>query len=179
MSEVTPPGEGGYGGAEGGAGAFPPAAGGGGVPPAVVAAELAGFWVRFAGLFIDGLIFFVVQLILGALFTTTTTEVVGGVTITVRTGSSLPTVIIILLELAYFSWFWTTRGASLGQQLVGIRVVDSVTFGPLKPSQAVVRYIGYLISGIPLLLGYLWAAWDPKKQGWMDKLAGTQVVRSR
>jgi uncharacterized RDD family membrane protein YckC len=179
MSEVTTPGDGGYGGAQGGAGEFPPPVGGGGEPSAAPATALAGFWVRFAGLFIDGLIFFVVQLILGALFTTTTTEVVGGVTITVRTGSSVPTVIILILELAYFGWFWTTRGASLGQQMVGIRVVDSVTFGPLKPSQAVVRYIGYLISGIPLLLGFLWAAWDPKKQGWMDKLAGTQVVRSR
>jgi uncharacterized RDD family membrane protein YckC len=179
MSEVTAPGDGGQGGAQGGAGEFPPPVGGGGQPPAVAATELAGFWVRFAGLFIDGLIFFVVQLILGALFTSTTTEVVGGVTITVRTGSSIPTVIILILELAYFGWFWTNRGASLGQQAVGIRVVDSVTFGPLKPSQAVLRYIGYLISGIPLLLGFLWAAWDPKKQGWMDKLAGTQVVRSR
>ena len=179
MSEVGPPGGGGYGGVPGGAGELPPPLGGSGAPAAVAATELAGFWVRFVGLFIDGLIFFVVELVLGAIFTTTTTEVVSGVAVTVRTGSSLPTVIIILLELAYFSWFWTNRGASPGQQLVGIRVVDSETGGPLKPSQAVVRYIGYLISGIPLLLGYLWAAWDPKKQGWMDKLAGTQVVRSR
>jgi uncharacterized RDD family membrane protein YckC len=179
MSEVGPPDGGGYGEVPGGAAAFPPPAGGSGQPAGVAATVQAGFWVRFAGLFIDGLIFFVIELVLGAIFTTTTTEVVGGVTLTVRTGSSLPTVIIVLLELAYFSWFWTTRGASLGQQLVGIRVVDSETGGPLKPSQAVVRYIGYLISGIPLLLGYLWAAWDPKKQGWMDKLAGTRVVRSR
>ena len=179
MSEVSPPGGGGYGADPGGAGEFPPPLGGSGEPAAVVASDLAGFWVRFAGLFIDGLIFFVVELVLGAFFTTTTTEVVGGVAVTVRTGSSLPTVIIVLLELAYFGWFWTNRGASPGQQLVGIRVVDSETGGPLKPSQAVVRYIGYLISGIPLLLGFLWAAWDPKKQGWMDKLASTRVVRSR
>ncbi|MDA8393917.1 MAG: RDD family protein [Candidatus Dormibacteraeota bacterium] len=142
-------------------------------------AQLAGFWARFAGLLLDGLLFLVVELLLGAVFTSTSTEVVGGLAITVRTGSSLPTAIMIILELAYFSWFWSTRGASLGQQLVGIRVVDSETFGPLKPSQAVVRYIGYLISGLPFLLGYIWAAFDPKKQGWMDKLAGTQVVRSR
>ena len=179
MSDDRPPGGGGYGESPSGGGASPPPVGGSVAPAAGAAPQLAGFWLRFAGLFIDGLIFLVLELLLGAIFTTTTTEVVGGVTITVSTGSSLPTVIIILLELAYFSWFWSTRGASLGQQLVGIRVVDSETFGPLKPSQAVVRYIGYLISGLPLLLGYIWAAFDPKKQGWMDKLAGTQVVRSR
>ena len=87
MSEVSPPGGGGYGGLPGGAGELPPPLGGSGAPAAVAATELAGFWVRFAGLFIDGLIFFVVELVLGAIFTSTTTEVVGGVTLTVRTGS--------------------------------------------------------------------------------------------
>ena len=179
MSEVSPPGDGGFGDAPSGGGSSLPPSGGSGAPSAQAVAQLAGFWARFAGLFLDGLIFLVVELLLGAIFTSTSTEVVGGLAITVRTGSSLPTAIMIILELAYFSWFWSTRGASLGQQLVGIRVVDSETFGPLKPSQAVVRYIGYLISGLPFLLGYIWAAFDPKKQGWMDKLAGTQVVRSR
>ena len=117
--------------------------------------------------------------LLGAIFTSTSTEVAGGLAITVRTGSSLPTAIMIILELAYFSWFWSTRGASLGQQLVGIRVVDSETGAALKGSQAAVRYLGYILSGIPLLLGFIWAGFDSKKQGWMDKLAGTQVVRSR
>lgn len=41
---------------------------------------------------------------------------------------------------------------------------------------AVVRYIGYLISGVVFCLGFLWAAWDSKKQGWHDKMAGTIVV---
>ena len=27
------------------------------------------------------------------------------------------------------------------------------------------------------LLGFLWVAWDPRKQGWHDKLAGTYVVK--
>ncbi|MGA9775671.1 MAG: RDD family protein, partial [Candidatus Dormiibacterota bacterium] len=136
---------------------------------------LAGFWARFVGLVLDSLIFAVVNWILSAMFVTTSTTIVSGsLTVTTTTGASgLVKVIILLLELAYFSWFWINRGASLGQMLVGIRVVDSETGGPLKPSQAVVRFIGYIISGIPLLIGFIWAAFDPKKQGWMDKLAGT------
>jgi uncharacterized RDD family membrane protein YckC len=30
-----------------------------------------------------------------------------------------------------------------------------------------------------LLLGFIWVGFDPRKQGWHDKLAGTLVVRSR
>jgi len=26
-------------------------------------------------------------------------------------------------------------------------------------------------------VGFLWIIWDPKKQGWHDKVAGTVVVR--
>jgi uncharacterized RDD family membrane protein YckC len=28
-------------------------------------------------------------------------------------------------------------------------------------------------------LGLIWVAFDPKKQGWHDKLAGTVVIRSK
>ena len=30
---------------------------------------------------------------------------------------------------------------------------------------------------IPLCLGLIWVAFDARKQGWHDKLAGTVVVR--
>ncbi|MHB8395058.1 MAG: RDD family protein [Candidatus Dormibacteria bacterium] len=146
----------------------------------VAGLQLAGFWTRFLGFLVDGVIFYVVNSILAAIFEPTATTVVGGVSITTRTGpTGLVDVILLLLELGYFSWFWTNRGASLGQMLVGIRVVDSESGAGLKGSQAAVRYLGYILSGIPLLLGFIWAGFDPKKQGWMDKLAGTQVVRSR
>ena len=43
----------------------------------------------------------------------------------------------------------------------------------------VLRYIGDYIAMLPLFLGILWVAWDPRKQGWHDKIAGTVVIRSR
>jgi len=128
---------------------------------------LAGFWIRFFGLLVDGILFAIVNLLLSALFLSTTTTTVGGIQITVSTGPRLLIdAILLVVELAYCTWFWTNRGATLGQMLVGIRVVDADTGQLLKPSQAVVRYLGYIISGIPLLLGYIWAAFDPRKQGW-------------
>ena len=50
-----------------------------------------------------------------------------------------------------------------------------------KPStgQLIGRYFGYYVSTIPLFLGFVWVAFDPRKQGWHDKLAGTVVVREK
>jgi uncharacterized RDD family membrane protein YckC len=133
-----------------------------------------------AGLLVDGILFYVIYVILSALFLSMTTVSIGGITTTAVTGPlALIDLILIAVELAYFTWFWTNRGATLGQTLVGIKVVDADSGEMLKTSQAVIRYCGLVISGIPLLLGYIWAAFDPKKQGWMDKLANTQVVKAR
>jgi hypothetical protein len=35
--------------------------------------------------------------------------------------------------------------------------------------------VGYLVSNI-FYLGFIWVAFDGKKQGWHDKIAGTVVI---
>ena len=75
--------------------------------------------------------------------------------------------------------FWLYRQATPGKMLVGARVVDAETGGALSTGQAIGRYLGYFVSMIPLFLGIIWVAFDPKKQGWHDKLAGTVVVRPK
>ena len=44
---------------------------------------------------------------------------------------------------------------------------------------AFLRYLGYVISAIPLFLGFIWIAFDKQKQGFHDKIAGTFVVVCR
>jgi len=39
------------------------------------------------------------------------------------------------------------------------------------------RYLGYIVSVIPCYIGLIWAAFDPKKQGWHDKIANSVVVQ--
>jgi uncharacterized RDD family membrane protein YckC len=58
-------------------------------------------------------------------------------------------------------------------------VVDAATGNPLTTGQAIGRYFGYFVSAIPFGLGLIWVAFDSKKQGWHDKMAGTVVVRSK
>ena len=44
-------------------------------------------------------------------------------------------------------------------------------------SIAFLRWVGSLVSGIFLFLGFIWITVDSRKQGWHDKIAATLVVR--
>jgi uncharacterized RDD family membrane protein YckC len=75
--------------------------------------------------------------------------------------------------------FWLYKQATPGKMLVSARVVDARTGNAMTVGQSIGRYLGYFVSTIPLGLGLIWIAFDPKKQGWHDKLAGTVVIRSK
>ncbi len=61
--------------------------------------------------------------------------------------------------------------------LVSAKIVDAKTGQPASTGQLIGRYFAYIVSTLPLMLGFIWIAFDPRKQGWHDKLAGTIVVR--
>ena len=82
----------------------------------------------------------------------------------------LPTIAVIL--------FWQRKQATLGKMAIGARIVDATTGEPPSTRQDFIRYFGYFASVLPLGLGYLWIAFDPRKQGFHDKLANTVVVRA-
>ncbi len=84
-----------------------------------------------------------------------------------------------VLPAAVIIVFWLTREATPGKMAVGARVVDAKTGKAISVSQGIIRYLGYYVSIFPLLLGLLWVAFDPRKQGFHDKLAGTVVVRAK
>lgn len=81
-----------------------------------------------------------------------------------------------LLSLAYFVVFWATTGQTLGKMAMGIKVVG-IDGTPISWGKAILRYIGYIISGLVLALGFIWIAFDSQRQGWHDKIASTVVVR--
>ena len=75
--------------------------------------------------------------------------------------------------------FWIYRQATPGKIAISARIVDAGTGGKPSARQLIVRYLGYYVSMLPLMAGIVWVAFDPRKQGWHDKLAGTVVVRPR
>lgn len=75
--------------------------------------------------------------------------------------------------------FWIYRSATPGKMAVNAKIVDAKTGGKPSTGQLIGRYLAYYVSAIPLFLGLLWVAFDSRKQGWHDKLAGTSVVKGR
>jgi uncharacterized RDD family membrane protein YckC len=74
--------------------------------------------------------------------------------------------------------FWFTRGATPGKMVISAVIVDEKTLAMPTRRQLVLRYFGYYVSTIVLCLGYVWIAFDARKQAWHDKIAGTVVVRN-
>ena len=66
-----------------------------------------------------------------------------------------------------------------GKMAIRAKILDAKTGKNASTGQLIGRYFAYYISVIPLMLGIVWIAFDRKKQGWHDKLAGTVVVKSK
>jgi uncharacterized RDD family membrane protein YckC len=81
----------------------------------------------------------------------------------------------VLIGAAYFVVFWATTGQTPGKMALGIKVI-STEGSPVSWGKALLRYLGYIISGLVLSIGFIWVAFDAKRQGWHDKIAGTYVV---
>jgi uncharacterized RDD family membrane protein YckC len=73
--------------------------------------------------------------------------------------------------------FWIQRKATPGKMVIHAKIVDATTGEAPSNRQLVVRYLGYYVSIFTFFLGFVWVAFDAKKQGFHDKLAGTVVVR--
>jgi uncharacterized RDD family membrane protein YckC len=59
----------------------------------------------------------------------------------------------------------------------GLRVVRSADGGRVGLQRAMLRLVGFLLAAIPLEIGLVWAAFDERKRGWHDMVAGTVVIR--
>ncbi len=112
----------------------------------------AGFWERMGAAFLD----VVLVSILGGL--------VGGPPLG------------FLVALAYFAGMWGWKGTTIGGIVLKLKVVR-LDGGPVTFPVALVRGLAAAFSTVVMFLGFLWIAWDPEKQSWHDKIAGTVVVR--
>lgn len=133
--------------------------------------EAAGFWRRFCAVMLDVLLFFVfitipVSLTMGSVMLSTGSEQLNWVNVTF--GYVVP----FLLTL----WFWQKFLGTPGKMLMGIQIVDFNTGRRANVMKSTVRYVAYLVSMIPLGLGFLWVAFDKNKRGFHDHLSGTAVI---
>jgi uncharacterized RDD family membrane protein YckC/cytoskeletal protein CcmA (bactofilin family) len=77
---------------------------------------------------------------------------------------------------AYAAILWKLKGSTIGGIIFGLKVVR-LEAKPMDWVTAVVRALACFLSLIFLGLGFIWIGFDPQKQAWHDKIAGTVVVR--
>jgi uncharacterized RDD family membrane protein YckC len=139
---------------------------------------LAGFWRRAVSAFLDWLLVGIVAAALGALFgvDTPAPPPAQGDGFNFQLAGTGP---YILVELAYFTYFHaTSAGQSIGNKILGIRVLDADTGRSLPYVRAFVRALMSNISALPCFLGFFWMLWEPRKRTWHDMVANSLVVRA-
>lgn len=134
--------------------------------------KYVGFWARVLATLIDSVLVMAITLppllaIYGMAYLDSKKTFNGPADVLIS--SLLPMIVIIL--------FWAKKQATPGKMAISAKIVDAKTSGAPSTKQCVGRYFAYIISSVVLGLGFLWVAFDPKKQAWHDKLAGTVVVK--
>ena len=122
--------------------------------------EYAGFWIRLGAGIIDGVILTLIAWIIIHVFSSLIIYVVAE----------------IVIEVAYFVGFWVWRGQTPGKMMVGIKIIHTDS-SPISLSYAFLRYLGYIVSVLTLFIGFIWIAFDSRKQGIHDKIADSYVVK--
>jgi uncharacterized RDD family membrane protein YckC len=140
-----------------------------------------GFWIRFAGVFIDGILMQVVRVPLSLLLLGTVMSplaaakpnpaVFTGAMVTLGFVSML---IACLYEVIMIHQF----GATLGKMAVGIKVIRTDGSG-VGWGTSIGRYFMKIVSGLILGIGYIMAGFDDEKRALHDRVCDTRVVYKR
>lgn len=137
----------------------------------------AGFWRRLLAFLVDSLLLTALSLLLFyALYGPVYFREVGLVNEQVGYYWHWELLINWLLPLLLAVFFWVRFQGTPGKLLLNCKIVDACTGFRLSVAQAILRYLAYFVSILPLGLGFLWIVWDRRKQGFHDKIAGTVVI---
>lgn len=85
---------------------------------------------------------------------------------------------ILLLLMTYFVWCWVNGGQTLPMKTWKMRVANR-DGGPLRPTQAILRYLAAWPSILLGGIGILWALFDQDKQFLHDRIAGSRIVSTK
>lgn len=144
----------------------------------------AGFWVRLSALTVDGLLLWVIQFVfiyLPLMAYMYNTGVFTAPDPQMAAMAMAPIVMmvnaaVIVLYVGYFVGLTAGKHqGTYGKRSMGI-YVRKRDGGRVWIGHSLVRFIGYIISWIPLGLGYLMAAFGKRKLALHDLIAGTEVV---
>lgn len=131
-------------------------------PPAALV-KYAGFWIRWAALFVDNLILLIPNSLLNFLMGEDSQK-------------AFQFFLLLLLTSAYHIILIHKYQMTIGKMVVGIQVVSD-TSERLSLQKIILREtIGKFLSGATLGVGFLMIGFTKKKQGLHDMIAGSTVV---
>jgi len=135
------------------------------------AVHYAGFWARFFATLLDT--------ILQAIFVTPFLLYFFGIDalLDANTDMGNTDLYLSIALMLVVVLFWKYKSATPGKMMMGLKVVDATTFGPVPTGRLVLRYLAYYVSLLPLCLGFVWVAFDQRKRGFHDMIAKTVVVQ--
>jgi len=122
-----------------------------------------GFWIRFLAYILDGFIIGIPVWLLqiGLIYAT-------GMQSMMYLASFAGVVLVIYMD--------GIKGGTPGKLILGMRIVNEKGEYIGIP-MAILRYIGKILSGMILGIGYFMIGWDEKKQGLHDKITQTYVIK--
>ncbi len=133
----------------------------------------AGFWQRFAALFIDTIVTMLGGAMIGFMFGILLFA--GGIE-DPDVVEGLGNILGLFLGWLYFALMESSSAqGTLGKMALGIKVTD-LEGNPIGFGKAAGRYFGKIISTVILLVGFTMVAFTEKKQGLHDMMAGCLVV---
>lgn len=142
----------------------------------------AGFWIRWAALFIDVWVGIIPSALI-AVILVLPLALISGEPLT-KAFDSTPVSILFngitaILVWFYFIFMTYKYGATLGKMALKLKV--TTTDGqPLTLQKVIIReVVGKFLSGFLFSIGYLIVAFSKKKQGLHDHLAGTYVIQTQ
>lgn len=91
--------------------------------------------------------------------------------------AAMTEMLIALAVTVAFSWMEGTTGQTPGKMAVGSRTVRQDDGGLLGFGRALGRRLLHILDLVPCYLGFLWPAWDTKKQTFADKIVSSVVIR--
>ena len=146
----------------------------------------AGFWIRAVARIVDSLILgiplvvilFILIAVGGAIGSNTSDQNAQNAAAGLVGGAFILFYLLALVGVAaYQIYFWGTSGQTIAMRLFHLKVVDATTGAPIGIGRAVVRWLMTLVNSWACYIGWIWVAFDARKQGWHDKVATSVVLQ--
>ena len=153
--------------------------------PMPAAPRYGGFWIRFLARVIDVVLVSAIGAIIRIPLAILGIGAIGGLpanpgdfmeVLPLLAGIfGLSLMISIALQATYEVYFVSTRGATPGKMVLGLKIVRA-DGSPIPVGLAFGRFCAHWLSGLALMIGYIIAGFDKEKRALHDHICGTRVI---